>query len=248
MTSEKLYGILQFLDTLDSNLGLQRSLEEISAALQNLANSPAQPNYQGALATALAALEAAAPKLRDAISPSQLSVIKAMGGQEFFNPDIFEKVKNPVQTNGMTPAVARDFVQDLVTRRAEFLRTVRNAKQSLEKLHIRQSELDVGTADLAFLIPREIFGNHLGPLAKELTFINRLVEHYSEAITGTAQPAELEQLSSSVPTVVLMAAVPVILVIAEVVNKFLDAWGKIEKIRKLRAELSEMGLKGTALD
>jgi hypothetical protein len=35
--------------------------------------------------------------------------------------------------------------------------------------------------------------------------------------------------------------------IDDVVDKFLSAWERIEKIRKMRAELKEIGLKGKAL-
>jgi hypothetical protein len=248
MTSEKLYETLRFLETLDDKLTLQETLEAILDALKNLTNSPAQPQYQSSLAEALESFEQASLALRGSITPSHESAIRAMGGVEFFDPGMFDKVKNAVQTNAMTPAVARDIVKDLSSRRSAFLKTVRSAKQALEQLNVGESELQTGSADLAFLIPRGIFKNQLGPFAKELNFINRLVEHFSEAITGTAQPAELEQLSSSVPTVALLAAVPVILAIGEVVNKFLEAWEKIEKIRKMRAELGEMGFKGLALD
>ncbi len=53
MTSEKLYGILKFLDGLDKQLGLQTSLEQIGSALANLASAPAQPQHQNSLAAAL---------------------------------------------------------------------------------------------------------------------------------------------------------------------------------------------------
>lgn len=248
MTAEKLYGILKFLDNLDKSLGLETGLEGISNALSNLSNQPANPQHQSQLASALTTFEAAASKIVGSISPSQFAVIKAMGGEEFFDPLIFDKVKNAVQTNAMTPTVARDFVQGLVSRRTKFLSIVRTAHQSLEGLNVRESELKLGSADLAFLIPREIFDNQLGAFAKELTFINRLVEHFSEAATPAAQPAQLEYLSSSDPTVALLADVIVIGMIATVVNKFLDAWEKIERIRKIRTELAEVGLKGEALE
>lgn len=171
-----------------------------------------------------------------------------MGGGEFFDPLIADKVTNSIQTNAMTPSVARDFVQDLANKRAAFLSTVRGAKQNLEKLGIRESGLTPGSADLAFLIPRDIFQNHLGEFAKELNFISRLIQHFGEAVTGHAQPVELEQLSSSVPTVTLLANIGVVTAIAVVVNKFLEAWEKIETIRKIRQELIEIGMKGTAVE
>jgi hypothetical protein len=247
MTAQQLYGILKFLDGLDTKLGLQTSLEAIRDALTNLVSAPAQPQHQSALATALASFTTAADKLRE-ITPSQASAIKEMGGAEFFDPSIADKVKNSIQMNAMTPSVAKDFVQELATKRSAFLATVRSARQSLEKLGIKESALPPGSADVAFLIPRDIFENHLGPFAKELNFISRLIQDFSEALTDHAEPAELEALSSSIPTVSLLANAAVIGTLATVVNKFLAAWEKIEKIRKIRSELTEIGLKGAAVE
>jgi hypothetical protein len=40
----------------------------------------------------------------------------------------------------------------------------------------------------------------------------------------------------------------VLLVAAKAVSAFLDAWEKVERIRKLRAETSELGIRGKALE
>jgi len=248
MTSQKLYATLKFLEALDSKHGLQKSLEAIVQALTNLVSSPAQPQYQSTLASALSSFETAASKLGESITPSQYSAIKDMGGEEFFDPLIADKVKVSVQTNAMTPSVAKDFVQQLSSKRSTFLSTVREARQNLETLGIREAEMEADSADIAFLIPRDIFDNQLGSLAKELIFISRLMQDFSEGVTGQAEQVKLEQLSSSIPTVALLAGVGVIGAVATVVNKFLEAWEKIERIRRMRAELAEMGLKGTALE
>jgi hypothetical protein len=247
MTAQKLYEIVKFLDDLDRKLDLQTTLETVGTALSNLVSQPAQPQYQSQLANALIAFENAAGQLGE-ITPSQYAVIEGMGGGEFFDPSMVEKVEKPIQLNAMTPSVARDFVQEFAAKRATFLSTVRSLKQNLENLKITASALKPGSADLAFLIPRDIFDNELVRFAKELNFISRLLQDFSEGLTGQAQPVELEQLSSSIPTVALLASAPVIGLVAFAVNKFLEAWERIEKIRKLRAELAEMGLKGTALE
>lgn len=67
-------------------------------------------------------------------------------------------------------------------------------------------------------------------------------------MTKEPEEVELEQLSSSVPTVALVASVSVISLLATIVNKFLDAWKKIEEIRQMRTKLMQMGLRKTALD
>lgn len=162
MTVQKLYGILKFLETLDNKLGFQSSLEQVRTALENLVNSPAQPSYQSQLASALSSVESAASQIPSSIAPSQFAEIRAMGGEECFDPSIYEKIKNVVQTNAMTPAVARDYLKDFVSRRAAFLSVVRTALAGLEGLHVGTSEIQAGSADVAFLIPRDIFGNQLG--------------------------------------------------------------------------------------
>ncbi len=134
----------------------------------------------------------------------------------------------------MTPAVARDFAQDIATRRSEFMEVVRDTLSGLQKLNIKHAELVLGTADLAFLVPREIFKNHLDAFAKELSFINRLLQNISKGVTGSATPITLSTLSSSIPTIGLETGLKVIEVLANIVVKFLEAWERISKIRKVR--------------
>jgi hypothetical protein len=248
MTAQTLLGILKLIESYDSKFGLQKNLEAIKEALSSLASSPAQPQFQSSLAAALTAFSTGCGSLRASLTPSQAASIGDIGGAEFFDPAMAEKVATSVEKNAMTPTVARDFVQDFATRRATFLSTVRGAHQSLENLGIKISELKPGSADVAFLIPRNIFNNDVGSFAKELDFISRLVRHFTEAQTGQVGPVELEQLSSTVPTVTLLANASVLSLMGMVVNKFLDAWEKIERIRKIRAELSEMGMKRTTYD
>jgi hypothetical protein len=248
MTSQQLYEILKKIDSLDQSLGIQKSLESVRDSLVNLVSAPAQPQHQGTLATALSSLTDAATKLETAISPSEAAALKEMDGGEFFDPGIAAKVTNSVQTNAMTPAVARDFVNDLATRRSTYLATVRSTLQGLEKLKITSARPKPGAANVAFLIPREIFDNELGQFAKELRFINLLVGHFAEAQTAETEVVILEQLSSSMPTVVVMGNLLALSLLGTVINKFLDVWERILRIRKIRAELDDVGVRTSALE
>lgn len=181
MTSEKLYALLKHLDALDSKTNLQTALEGVRDNLNSLVSAPAQPHHQQNLASALTTLNTASEALRGAITPSQAAAIKQMGGDDFFEPSIAGTVRGWVQANAMTPSVARDAVRDFAARRDGFLDTIRNTYQNLEKLGVKESGLAPGGADVAFLIPRPIFDNELGSFAKEIAFINRMMQHLSEA-------------------------------------------------------------------
>jgi hypothetical protein len=248
MTSEKLYEILAFLDTLERRLSLQTNLEAVKTAMDNLVSSPANPPYQTQLANALKALTEATEQLRGTITPSQQSALDAMGGSKFFDPGMAEEIEGNIQLNAMTPTVARDSIQEFTNERAKFLTTFRKAKDSLSALGINAESLPPGGADLAFSIPRDIFNNELERFVKELGFISRLMKDYSEAATGEIDNVKLEQLSSSIPTIALAAKTSVINLVATAVDKFLGAWKKVEEIRLLRAKVAEIGVSKTALE
>ena len=248
VTVNKLRGTLAFIVTLDDQLHLQRSLETIKDTLNNLVNNPAAPQFQGALASALTEFAKAAQGLANSITPSQAVTIDEMGGAEFFDPLIGDKVQASISANAMTPTVARDFVQSLANSRKAFLDMVRATIQGLEKLNFSQVPLPAGSADLAFIIPRALFEGHLGEFAKELNFISRLIQDIAEGVTGQAEPVELESLSSSIPTITVGAGLKAIEALAAIVNKFLEAWQRIHKIRKVRDELTELGMEGVAVE
>jgi hypothetical protein len=247
MTSQRLYGIVKYLDSLDQKLALQTTLEAIKDTLTSLVSSPGQPSAQTTLANSLATLTTAVASMAASITPSQAELIREIGGADFFDPKMAEKIHSSIQTNAMTPSVAQAFVQEFATKRATFLTTIRAARQALEKLGITESDLKPGNADASFLIPRVIFDSELGLFAKELKFITRLVQHFTEAQTGTVEPVKLEQLSSSTPVVSIIANLGALGLLATVIKQFLDAWLKFEEIREVRARVAKLGFDGPAL-
>jgi hypothetical protein len=248
MTVESFYETLKFAVEVDVRLRLQASLEAIRDTLNSLVTSPAHPQQQSNLASALKTFTTAADDLGKTLTPTQSCSIAEAGGAEFFDPSIADKVKAAVATNAMTPSVARDFVKDLADRRARYLSTIEQTLAGLNALGITCQELAPGAANMAFVVPRELFDNELASFAKELTFISGLIEHFGEAVTGEPQPVFLEGSSSSVPTVVVAASPKVTETVATVVSKFLETWEKAQKVRRIRQELLEVGLKKQTFD
>ena len=247
MNIEKFYETLDYAIQLDRKLQLQAKVEAIRGALNNIVAAPAQPQHQSALASALSAFREAVSALPESITPSQLSSLAEMGGAEYFEFQIAEKIQDSVEKNAMTPAVARDFVTNLAERRSEFLATITQTRDGLKKLGAKDAPLSPGSADASFIVPRDLFKNELGAFAKELKFLDQLVRDIGEAVSGKAEPVQLETLSSSIPTVAIAANAGIVYVIAKIVDKFLESWERIERIRKARAELADLGIRKSAL-
>ncbi len=248
MTLDRFYETLLLVIHLDSLFGLQSKLEQIRDNLANLVSSPATPQYQASLATNLADFTEHVAGMTKQVTPSQRSLLDEIGGGQFFDSSMASQISESVARNAMTPSVARDFVVDFASRRLDFIVTVSNTLEGLKKLNAHNRPARSSDADLAFLIPRPLFDNRLDSFARELRFISHLIEHFSEAVTGNVEAANLESLSSSIPTVEIAASIGVLTAIATAVDKFLSAWLKVEKIRRIRGELIEVGIKKQAVE
>src|ERR1035437_8909182 len=247
MTSQKLFEALQLMVDLDAKLKLQTSLDQIKDNLASLAGQPGQTQFQTALTSALLAFTNGAHQFQNEITPSQFGTIAGLGGAEFFDPSIADKIEDKIEHNAMTPTVARDFVLDIAKRRTAFLQTVNTTLDGLKQLlPTKEPEAEFAPGEAAFIIPRDLFHNLLGDFVKELSFISSMTDYMSEAVTGEIQPAKLEYLASSFPVVAIGANLGLLTLLAKVISSFLDAWKKVEEIREIRERLKAVGASGTA--
>ena len=248
MNVQNLFETLDALECLNTDLALQTRLEAISANLESLVLEPANTAHQSALALSLKQFQEATETLHNKIWPSRKELIKEIGGSDYFDPGMYGQISTIISQNAMTPSVARDFVRKLAKDRAAFLAVVTSTKQGISRLGVQGKPEEQPQAEMAFLIPRDLFDNHLGDLAKELQFINRLVLDFSEAVTGQSAPVEVHRLSSSIPTISLAADLSVMLLIGNIVKKFLDAWKTVEEIREIREKLRRIGMGNEATE
>jgi len=249
MTSQKLLEALQLMVNLDDRLSLQSSLNQIRDNLAELVGQPATPQFQTGLAAGMSEFSAGIGHLRNEITPSQFGTIAELGGKEFFDPSLADKVRGQIERNAMTPRVASDFVNDISERRTAFLQTVNTTLNGLRSLHSAEPpEANLAPGEAAFTIPRALFDNLLGKFSKELSFISLMMEHLGEAATGAIQPVELEYLASSFPVVAIGADLGLLTLLAKVIGSFLDAWKKVEEIREIRDRLKAVGASGAACE
>jgi hypothetical protein len=242
MTAGILNGTLRFMTQLDEQLKLQASLEGLGAALTAIVGSPANPSLQTNLGTSMDAFTEATQKMSAAITPSRAMAIEEIGGKEFYDPGMAALIRHSVQTNAMTPSVARDMVQDLASRRSTFLETLRSTLQGLNNLNIREEVLESGKADVSFVIPRDIFENDLHEFVDELRFIDRMVGHLNEAIRGERGHVPLRSLASSDPTVGLELAANVVGLIGKIVGGFLVTWKAVAEIKSIWERMKQAGI------
>ncbi len=102
------------------------------------------------------------------------------------------------------------------------------------------SELEEGTAEIGFLIPRELFEDEFDQFIKQLAVINRIIREFSEAATGSAQEIKVRQISSSDPLLFLGLDPITIGMIGATITWALDVWKRVSEIRGLRVTASKI--------
>ena len=113
---------------------------------------------------------------------------------------------------------------------------------SVPQVAIEPPAATEGTAEIGFLIPRNLFQNELGPLLKELGVINRILRAFSEAATGASQPIVVRDISTTDPLFFFGLDPVTIATLGGVVAWALSQWKKVEEIRKLRSETQKNNL------
>lgn len=199
MNTERLVQLLEQVLDAEAKHSIQAKLQAVNQALSQLASQPANQDFQKALVSAVEALDAATREAEAAFSPAVLERLEELGAAEFFADALVGNVRQSVGENAMTPAVAQQAVADLLGRRDQYLKNARTTVEGLTTLGFAAQEMNEGDAEIGFLLPRPLFDNQLGPLIDELRAVKRIIRAFSELATGSAEPIEVREISSSDP-------------------------------------------------
>jgi|GEM_PF-1239153 len=235
MNASRLREVLELLKHSESKYKIQKALDEVNAHFNNIVSAPQQPQHQQGFAEALDRLRKSMSSMVATFEPAQIDLFEEIGADEYFVSDIPGKIEVWVQENPITPAVARDNVNELISQRVNYLQQINQLLQNLKQIGIEVSELEPGTAEIGFLIPRDLFQDQFDQFIKKLEVINKIIREFSETATGSAEEIEVRQISSSDPLLFFGLATSTIGMIGATVTWALNTWKQVEEIREIRA-------------
>jgi len=240
MNVERLGEIVGVLLEAEGNFKIQKLLNELKTSLDNVTSSPQEANLQQDYANKLADLKVGFGRMIYEFKPAEVELMTEIGAKELFVSDLGTEIAELVRENPVSPSVARDFVAELVKRRSQYISQMEALKTILENLNVGPEEDDPGSAQVGVTIPRDLFDNSLDGLIGQLDKFRRLARIFSEVSTGEAPIIEVRQISTTDPLFFFGMAVSTVLALSRSMSWALDQWLKIEKIRKLRAETSQL--------
>lgn len=169
-----------------------------------------------------------------------MAILTEIGGLEFYSRSITDVIRKWVSDNPVSVSVAVTNIAHLINRRSEFVLSINSIQSAFEKFEIDADDMDEGTAEIGFLLPRDLFDNNLPTLIKELKTINDIVRTFSEIALGSVEEIEVRDISTTNPIFFLSLDPFTIAMIGGAITWALDAWERVEKIRKIRTETANL--------
>lgn len=240
MNASRLREILELLIQSESKYDIQKILSEVDRHINEIVSAPQEAQHQTDFAETLERLRNAMSAMNMTFEPAQIKLFAEIGADKYFSSDIQGDIAKSVQDNPITPAVSRDHVAQLLSERKTYLGEINQLRDNLEKIGIAVSELDEGTAEIGFLIPRELFQDQLDQFIKQLGVINRIIREFSETATGSAEEIKIRQISSSDPLLFFGLNPVTIGMIGGAILWALQAWKQVEEIREIRERTSKL--------
>lgn len=231
---------MRYARDLDSRLEVTKALQRTIDSLASLAGNPADGNNQQNVRGALDNLANRLSDVHAELSEADATRLEELGAGGLFPVDLYEDIAAHFNANMGTPAVSQNHVQQILNSRNEVLQGFQSV---IDVAEVREWEADEdveGAAEVGFTVPRAIFDNKLKGLTKELEWINRLMSSVTEASTGEHQDFQVSRLSTSDPTVYLIATYVVAHTFGKLVTWALGTWKSVEEIRNLRAETAKL--------
>jgi hypothetical protein len=242
MNIERLYLVT---DTLKKEIKASQLENHLTTIINALTNNISQPN-----ASYLDQITQGLESLKDALEGSYLSnipktwmkVISEIKADDFVGMTLHEKIRSLVTSKQALPNEALREIQEIEQRLKGFITAADQLKSAMQKLGVSYESLEEGEVELSIVLPREIFSNELKGFAEEVKLIDHLVRTASEIATGSPENAEIKQLETSDPTLILIASPAAVHFVLKCVHSILDIYQKVQNIRltKAQAEKAEL--------
>lgn len=244
MNAERLHAICVEIKHAIKSVGLVKLTNQLVSNLERVVNNPNDPNQQQSLSNQLDQLyNVLADFPTDKFSPAWRQTLDELGGSDIFGERLKDRLKLIFERNQITPAMALKDIQQIHKELQEFNNAVENVINGFQHFGIGAEELEPGECEIGVLVPRKAVHNNIQEFSKELNDLNLILGTFSEIASGKRDTFKIKTLSSSDLTIFLAAIPPVAMCIAHAVEKIVTSYKTLLEIKKLRAELKQLGLK-----
>jgi len=243
MNVEKLHRILKEIQSEYNKNNILEKMRAVRNYLQYQVNQPQVPEHQQNLVNSIKVLyEILTNAPSNNFSPGWKQIIEEIGLNEILGITLKNKIENIFSRNQITPTVALKEINQIVSEIEEKKFAIDNAIKSFNILKISSDELQEGQCELGYTIPRIAVENKLSALNKEISELNFILNHITEAVTGQKQELEIRTISSSDYLLYVVIGLKVAYVLSYIIERIINNYKRILEIKSLRNQLKSKGV------
>ena len=161
MNASRLREILDLLLEREAQFRVQENLRELNQRLAELISQPQNAAFQSHFSQVLEMLRQTGASLRDSIEPAQIPLLQEIGADKYFIHDFPADISSSIRDNPISPAVTHEKLNKFSGERQNYIQQITQLRDNLRALNIEASSLQLGDAEIGFLLPHDLFMNRL---------------------------------------------------------------------------------------
>lgn len=243
MNVERLHRVLKDLKEDIAASNILKLGTQVQSHLQNQVSQPNQPTHQTNLVASLKKLYAALENSSfNRLTPSAKQIIAEVTEEMLLGENLESRIEQIFATNSITPANALEEIKEIISELNEKITAIDKTLEGFEGLNIPDEDLEPGESELGYSIPRQYVDNKLVSLKDEIAELNFILNTISEAVTGEKQEYKVRTISSSDFLLYIIIGLQVADVISKGIERILNHYEQILRIKTLRNQLIEEGI------
>lgn len=225
------------------------AVRQLSEALRNAVNDPAEPSYQQQVSDVFQELEERLPDSdSNDFAPTWVDVIAELEIDHLLGRALLDRIRDEITQNQVTVSIAAERIGELSEELGELESGLDYLISGLEYFDIETEDVAPGRAEVGVIIPRAAVDNELGKLGSELSEIERIIGPFMELATGSRQPISVSSVASSEFGLFVEMMPETAALIAVATDRVITAYKRILEVRKLRQEMADQGVTDDQLD
>ena len=117
MNTERLKAVVDLIFDIENRRQFQSQLTNLHQVMSTLTGNPGDVNFQNQFAQQLSELKKSFADEKATLTPAKFASMEDVGAAEFFLDDFPAAIERSVKDNPLSPAVARDFLAQFLSKR-----------------------------------------------------------------------------------------------------------------------------------
>lgn len=194
-----------------NELSIENALSNVASHLQSVASNPGNADVAVGFKAALEALRTSTSQsMFSSPRPIVKTMLESINADRYVAEGLFLRVKEAIEANQFTPALAFAAVNRIQSKFAEFKSDLTTIDSLFTKLDVEYDDLNYGEGEVGLLIPRDENSSKLEDLAKELKQWNNALSPMVEIFDRDAPPLTITTFSTTDWMLYLAATPPVL--------------------------------------